>query len=201
VPEKEGFERIPPIKPGEEVLRRKRRPRRRLRIAPNVPGFFRFFKDIATKTPFLPILSALIVLWLLFSMGIYFADKGASGTTINSYGDALYCAVAGFSTAGIADMPVTAAGKALCGIWMALGSIIFFGAIVASITAYFMLPRRRPSREIIATIQYNLENLEDLSIEELETLKGTTDNLIEMRMSRLKEASSSGQENSQPKGE
>lgn len=188
--EEKQFERIPPVRPGEEVLRRRRRPRRRLRMVPNVPAFFRFFWDIITRTPFLPMLFALVALWLLFSVGIYFADRGASGTTINSYGEALYCAVAAFSTSGIADMPVTAAGKALCGIWMALGSLIFFGTIVATITTYFMFPRRRPSKEIVATVQYNLEKLEDLSLEELEILKETTVRLIDARIERVKEASS-----------
>ena len=189
--EEKQFERIPPTRPGQEVLRRKRRPRRRLRLVPNVPAFFRFLWDIVTGTPFLPMLFALVALWLLFSVGIYFADRGASGTTINSYGDALYAAVAAFSTSGIADMPVTAAGKAFCGIWMALGSLIFFGTIVATVTTYFMFPRRRPSREIVATVQYNLEKLEDLSLEELEILKETTDGLIDARIAQVKETSSS----------
>ncbi len=189
--EEKQFERIPPTRPGQEVLRRRKRPRIRLRMVPNVPAFFRFLGDIVTRTPFLPMLFALVALWLLFSVGIYFADRGASGTTINSYGDALYCAVAGFSTSGIADMPVTAAGKAFCGIWMALGSLIFFGTIVASITTYFMLPHRRPSKEIITTLQYNLEKLDDLSLEELEILKETTDGLIDARIEQVKKASSS----------
>jgi voltage-gated potassium channel len=57
--------------------------------------------------------------------------------------------------------------------------MLFFGAIVATITAYFMRPLQRPSRQIIDTIEYNLEQLDDLSMEELELLKETTDSLIE----------------------
>jgi voltage-gated potassium channel len=63
--------------------------------------------------------------------------------------------------------------------------MLFFGAIVATITAYFMRPLQRPSRQIIDTIEYNLEQLDDLSIEELELLKETTDSLIE-HVERLK---------------
>ncbi len=180
------FEHVKPARPGEKVLRRRRRPRIKLRVVPNVPGFVRFLRDIATQTPLLPMLSGLVVLWLLFAAGIYFAENGASGTPINSYGDALYCAVAAFSTSGIADMPVTAAGKAFCGIWMALGSLIFFGIIVATVTAYWQLPRRRLKREIVATVQYNLEKLEELSLEELTTLKDTTIGLIEARIDQVK---------------
>jgi voltage-gated potassium channel len=73
---------------------------------------------------------------------------------------------------------------------MALGSLLFFGAIVASITTYFQLPHRRPSKEIVATVQYNLERIDDLSVEELETLRGITDRLIEVRIEQLKETAS-----------
>lgn len=55
----------------------------------------------------------------------------------------------------------------------------FFGAIVATVTAYFMRPMQRPSRQIIDTIEYNLEQLNDLTVDELEVLKETTDSLIE----------------------
>lgn len=41
-----------------------------------------------------------------------------------------------------------------------------------------MSPLQRPSKQIIDTIEYNLEQLDDLSIEELELLKETTDSLI-----------------------
>jgi len=119
-------------------------------------------------------------------MGLYFADRGASGTPINSYGDAVYTQVAAFSTSGIADMPVTAPGKVLVGTWMALGSLIFFGTVVATVTTYFMLPHPRPTRQIISTIQYNLERLEDLSLEELVTIKDITDRLIDAQIEKVK---------------
>lgn len=48
-----------------------------------------------------------------------------------------------------------------------------------------MSPLQRPSKQIIDTIEYNLEQLDDLSIEELELLKETTDSLIE-HMEHLK---------------
>ncbi len=63
--------------------------------------------------------------------------------------------------------------------------MLFFGTVVATITAYFLRPLQRPARQIIETIEYNLEQLGDLSIEELELLKETTDALIE-HMERLK---------------
>ena len=84
-------------------------------------------------------------------------------------------------------MPVTGLSEVLGAIWIIVGSLLFFGAIVATVTAYFMRPLQRPSRRIIDTIQDNLSQLDDLSIEELELLRETTDSLIE-HVERLKAA-------------
>lgn len=184
--EEKPFEEVPRIRPGDEVLRRRREPRRRLRIAPNVPGFMRFLRSIITQTPFLQMISLLVILWLLFSAGVYLTESGAEGSTIHSYGRALYWGIAAFSTAGIADTPLTSAGQAIGGIWIVVGSMVFFGTIVATITTYFMRPMQRPMPQIIATIQYNLEQLENLSVEELEVLKETTDRIIEIQIARSK---------------
>ncbi len=121
----------------------------------------------------------MLVLWLCFSAGLYFAERDAEAAQIESYGEALYWGVAAFSTAGIADKPLTAAGKLIGGIWIVVGSVLFFGAIVATITTYFTRPMQRPHKKIIETIEYNLEQLDDLSVEELDLLRGTVDSLIE----------------------
>lgn len=42
-----------------------------------------------------------------------------------------------------------------------------------------MRPMLRPAKQMIETIEYNLEQLDDLSLEELELLKKTTDMLID----------------------
>jgi len=147
----------------------------------------KFTSDVVSHTPIVKMILLLVVLWLLFSAGVYFGESGADTTSITSYGKALYWGVAAFSTAGIADMPVNGISEVIGGIWIVLGSMLFFGTIVATITAYFMRPLQRPAKQIIDTIEYNLEQLEDLSIEELELLKETTDTLIE-HMEYLKEA-------------
>jgi voltage-gated potassium channel len=54
---------------------------------------------------------------------------------------------------------------------------------------------QRPSKQIVDTIEYNLEQLNDLTIEELEVLKETTDSLIE-HMERVK-AKQTNEEKSQ----
>ena len=145
----------------------------------------KFFRDVLVHTPVVKSILLLVVLWLLFSAALYLSETGSGSTSITTYGNALYWGIAAFSTAGIADRPVTGAGEFIGGVWIVIGSMLFFGAIVSTITAYFMRPLQRPAKQIIDTIEYNLEQLDDLSIEELELLKETTDALIE-NMERLK---------------
>jgi voltage-gated potassium channel len=139
----------------------------------------KFIRDLVDHTPVIKMTFLLAATWMLFSAGIFLGEQGAEGTTITSYGKALYWGIAAFSTAGIADMPVNGISEFIGAIWIILGSLLFFGAIVATVTAYFMRPLQRPSKQIINTIEYNLEQLDDLTIEELELLKETTDALIE----------------------
>lgn len=121
----------------------------------------------------------LVFLWLFFSAGLYLAERGAESATVDSYGEALYWGIAAFSTAGIADSPVSGPGRLIGGAWIVVGSVLFFGTIVATVTAYFMRPFQRPHRKIIETIEYNLEQLQDLDVDELDLLRETVDTLIE----------------------
>ena len=61
---------------------------------------------------------------------------------------------------------------------MIFGSVLFFGTLVATVTSYFLRPLQRPHRRIIDTIEYNLEQLDELSIDELDLLKEIVDTLI-----------------------
>jgi len=153
--------------------------------------FKRFINDVFTHTPFLNMLLIMAVLWILFSAGIYFAESGIKGASVSSYGEALYWGVAAFSTAGIANMPVSSAAQLIGGIWIVLGSMLFFGTIVATVTTYFMRPMQRPHKKIIDTIEYNLEQLNDLTVDELDLLKETVDTLI-VHVEHLKEKQSKG---------
>lgn len=151
--------------------------------------FRRFIKDIYVHTPITRMAFLLIVLWLMFSAGLYLAEQGIEKTSISSYGAALYWGVAAFSTAGIADAPVSSAGQFIGGLWIVVGSVLFFGTIVATITTYFMRPMQRPHKKIIDTIEYNLEQLDDLTVDELDLLKETVDTLI-VHVERLKKKQS-----------
>lgn len=147
----------------------------------------RFARDVLLRTPVVKMILLLFGLWLMFSAGVFFAEAGAPGATIHSYGQALYWGIAAFSTAGIADTPRTGLGQFVGGVWIIVGSALFFGTIVATITAYFMRPLQRPARQIVETIEYNLEQLDNLSVDELELLKRTTDSLI-VHMERVRKA-------------
>jgi voltage-gated potassium channel len=146
----------------------------------------RFYKDITTHTPFTNMVLLLIALWLIFSTGIYLAERGSDHPSLSSFGEALYWGIAAFSTAGIADTPSSGLAQLIGGIWIVAGSTLFFGAIVATITGYFMRPLQRPHKKIIDTIEYNLEQLNELTLEELDLLKETVDTLI-VHVEQLKE--------------
>ena len=151
--------------------------------------FKRFIKDVSVHTPFIKMVLLSIVLWLVFSAGMYFAEQGVEGTSVHSFGDALYWGLAAFSTAGIANTPISGAAMFIGGLWSVLGSILFFGTIVATVTTYFMRPMQRPHKKIIDTVEYNLEQLDDLTVDELDLLKETVDTLI-VHVEHLKEKQS-----------
>ncbi len=189
--EEEPLEQLSPLLPGEKVLRiRRRRPRRRLRITPDVPAIIRFLRQIATETPLIPLILALIGLWLLFSWGVYLAERGVN-EQINSYGYALWWTFTAMQTQGAnSPGPITASGILIGSIWSILSTVAFFGVIIGTLYAYFMLPRRRPSREIVNALQYNLEQLEKLSVDELELLRDTTVRIVNAQIGELKQKSS-----------
>ena len=156
----------------------------------------RFIRDVHQHTPFVKLLIIMVLLWLLFALGMFVAEAGIEGASIHSLGAALYWCVAAFSTAGIADTPLSGLGQLLGGIWIVLGSALFFGGIVATITMYFMRPMQRPHKKIIETIEYNLEQMNDLTVDELDLLKDTVDALIE-HMEELKSRQEKAQERCQ----
>lgn len=152
----------------------------------------RYLDSMLSNTLLLKVILAFVGLWLLFSVAFYFAARGLPGSRIDSYGDALYWTVAAFSTAGIADTPEGGLAQLIGAVWIVVGSILFFGTIVATITSYFMRPLQRPVDQIIDTIEYNLDRIDELSVDELALLKKTSDSLI-LHMERLKSREQSSQ--------
>lgn len=189
--EGETLEELTPLLRGDKVLRiRKRRPRRRLRLTPDIPAVFKFLRQIVTETPLIPMIIVLIGLWLLFSWGVYLVERDAN-EQINTYGYALWWTFAAMQTQGAnSPGPITALGMIIGSIWSILSTVAFFGVIIATLYAYFMLPRRRPFREIISAIQYNLGELDNLSADELEMLRDTTVRIVNAQIGELKQKSS-----------
>ncbi len=188
--EKERFQEIERKLSRDKILRiRRRRPRGRLRITPNIPGVIRFLGDVITKTPLLPLLLVLIVLWLLSSWAIYLVERNVN-EQLSSYAYALWWSFTAMQTQGAnSPGPITIAGMMIGGFWSIFSTIAFFGVIIGTLYSYFMLPHRRPSRELIGVIQYNLGELENLTIDELEALKETTTILVDAQISRHTEKS------------
>jgi voltage-gated potassium channel len=141
--------------------------------------FRNFIAAIVNRTLFLQMVALLTFLWLVFAAAMFVVERGVEGSSIRSFGDAMYWGVAALSTAGIADSPVTGASKLIGGAWIIIGSVMFFGIIVSTVTAYFMRPVQRPPDQLIESIEYSLEELDELSIEDLDLLKETVDTLIE----------------------
>lgn len=184
-------EEVKGILPGDRVIRirRKRRLWPRLLSWRELTGVVR---EVVFETPFFVMVPILLVLLLLFSAGIYFAENGAVGSNVNSYGEALWDGVVLMTTAGTMSEPVTAAGHVLGAIWTILGCMLFYGTIIASasayfllpISSYFLLPRRGGQAKLVGTIQYNLGRLEELSLKDLEALKNETLDIIDATIQR-----------------
>ncbi len=189
--EEETLEQLMPLLQGDKVLRvRRRRPRRRLRFTPDIPAVVRFLRQIVTETPLIPLILALTGLWLLASWGIYLVERGVN-EQINSYGYTLWWTFTAMQTQGAnSPGPITAPGIIIGAIWSIFSTVAFFGVIIATLYAYFMLPKRRPFREIISALQYNLGELESLSTDELEMLRDTTVRIVNARITELKKKSS-----------
>jgi voltage-gated potassium channel len=180
----ERFEPVAKLRPGNQVLRKRREPKRKLRIAPNIPEVFKFLKVIVTETPFVSMISLIAVLWLLFSTIFYFAERGTSGTEITDYSHALWWGIVAMTTMGTAHIPISGGGQIVGGIWAIIGCMIFYGAIIASVTTYFARRREGHVKQIISNITYNIENLEKLHLHELKFLKETVVMLIDTEIDK-----------------
>lgn len=81
--------------------------------------------------------------------------------------------------------PITTPGMIIGLVWSIFSTVAFFGVIIATLYAYFMLPKRRPFRKVVGALQYNLEELEHLSIGELEVLRDTTVQIVNTRIKEI----------------
>ena len=171
------------LKPGDRVLRvRTRRAKlplieRRLE-APLVEAF-RLFRDIATQTPILWFLFALLVLVIIGPVPVWLFERTAADPDMTSYWVGLWWAVSAFSTVGHSGVSVeTAGGRIFGSIYTVLSVSLFFGSVIAAFSSYFILTWRTPKRQLGDTINYYLQRVEELSVEELEDLEDMTRGLL-----------------------
>ena len=171
------------LKPGDRVLRvRTRRAKlplieRRLE-APLTEGL-RLFRDIATQTPILWFLSALVVLVILGPIPVWLFERTAADADMDSYWVGLWWAVSAFSTVGHSGVTVDTVGGQIFGsIYTVVSVGLFFGSVIAAFSSYFVLTWRRPKRQLVDTINYYLQRVEELSVEELEDLEDMTRGLL-----------------------
>jgi len=157
---------------------------RRLR-RPHEAAVTRYLRSVVTETYLAHFAVLLLILWVLSATAVYFAEQRSAQPVLASFGEALYWGVAAFSTAGIADTPSSPLAQLFGGLWIVVGSAIFFGIIIAAIAGYFLRPIQHPFHRLINLIEYNLEHMDELSVDELGLLRKTTDALIN-HMERLK---------------
>jgi voltage-gated potassium channel len=179
------FERIAVGRPGEEVLRRRVRTSRHLRFRPGIPWLVQLTKVILTETPLLIMLAIMVVLTGIVALGLFFVERNVN-EHVNDYFDTVWWAMSSVQTQGNSWRPETFWGNVIGGAWTVIGTMLFFGAIIASITVFFIRRRERTEREIVSTIKRNLDDLSALTLPELEILKDSTNNLIDLQIEQVK---------------
>jgi voltage-gated potassium channel len=146
--------------------------------------------DIIHDTPLVPLLLFLVAVWLISSLGVFLTERLVN-EQFHSYGEALWWTFSAMQTQGANNPgPITTWGKFIGAIWSIIGTIIFFGVIVATVYAYFMAHRnRRHSQVIVDAIEYNLNEIDHLSVDELNALKDTVANIVNARISNIEKSS------------
>ena len=182
------FERVAVGRPGEEVLRRRVRTNSQLRFRPGIPWLVQFTRVILTETPLLLMLGIMVVLTAIVALGLFLLERDVN-ENVNNYFDTVWWAMSSVQTQGNAWRPETFWGNVIGGAWTVIGTMLFFGAIIASVTVFFIRRRERTEREIVSTIKRNLDDLEGLTLQELELLKDSASNLIDLQIEQVKSRS------------
>ena len=170
-------------KPGSRVLRtRMRRPRLQnieRRFGSRLAGIYEFFVEILTQTPVLWMFAALTLLVILAPIPIWLFERRADDAEMTSYWVGLWWAVSAFSTVGHSGIAVVTVGGRIVGsIYTIMSVSLFFGSVIAAFSSYFILTWRRPKRQMVDTINYYLQRIDELSAEEIVELEDMTRGLL-----------------------
>jgi voltage-gated potassium channel len=179
------------VKPGNRVLRvRTRRSRLRLierTFGSRIAGTFEFLMDVGTQTPIAGMIALLAILVVLAPIPVYLFEKGADEARMTSYWVALWWAVSAFTTAGHSNIEAVTVGGRIVGSLYTIASVgLFFGSVLAAFSSYFILTWRRPKRQLVDTINYYLQRVDDLTLEELDELSDMTTGLLGTARERSK---------------
>ena len=171
------------LRPGDRVLRvrtrRARLPLIRRRIGGPLSDAFEFFIELGTQTPVLGMIAILAVLVILAPLPVFLLERGAEDAQLTSYWVGLWWAVSAFTTVGHSNVEVVTVGGRIVGSLYTIVSVgLFFGSVIAAFSSYFLLTWRRPKRQLVDTINYYLQRIDELSVEELEDLDEMTRGLL-----------------------
>ena len=182
---RDQFERIEVGRPGDEVLRRRVRSHARLKLHPAIPGLVHFTKVILTETPLVMMLTILVIITAIVAAILFVLERNVN-ENVETYLDTVWWAMSSIQTQGNSWRPETFWGSVVGGAWTVIGTVLFFGAIVASFTVYFTRRRERNEMELINTIKRNLDDLDGLTQDELELLKESTNNVINLQLEQVR---------------
>lgn len=174
-----GYREVKTSKPGDRVLRVRTRKRRLAFIERGARGALesavRTFVDIFTETPLLPVIGFLVVLVLVVPVPLLLAERSAADADITTYWIGLWWAVSAFTTVGHSDVDVvTGTGRVIGSVYTMISVGLFFGSVIAAFSSYFILTWRKPKRQVIDTITYYLQRIDQLSVEEIDELEDVT---------------------------
>lgn len=180
------------VKPGDRVLRVRTRRARLPFIERRVGGplleAVDFFAELATQTPVVGMIVALAILVALAPIPVFLFERGVEGAQMTSYWVGLWWAVAAFTTVGHSNIEVVSLGGRIVGSLYTIASVgLFFGSVIAAFSSYFLLTWRRPKRQLIDTITYYLQRIDELSAEELEDLDDMARGLLQAARERAEQ--------------
>ena len=177
------------LKPGDRVLRvrtrRSRLPAIERRIGGRLAGVYEFLTELGTKTPVLWMIAILAILVVLAPIPVFLFERQAEGARMTSYWVGLWWAVSAFTTVGHSNIEAVTVGGRIVGSIYTIASVgLFFGSVIAAFSSYFILTWRRPKRQLVDTINYYLQRIEELTVEELEDLEDLTRGLLRTEKER-----------------
>ncbi len=179
-------------KPGDRVLHMRTRRSRLTMIergmsTPLQEGYH-MLTEIATQTPVPWFIGGLVVLVIVGPIPVWLFERTAENAHMDSYWVALWWAVSAFSTIGHSGVNIETAGGRIAGsIYSVISVALFFGAVIAAFSSYFILTWRKPKRQVVDTVNYYLQRLDELSVDEIQDLKDLTEGLLSTAMERAEE--------------